>query len=140
MFIKMKKSNYPNWLVPFKIAKELKNIGFNKKCYFNKDKNGVYVESIVKACERGELLAQIYTCDIESRYYTIIPTWEQVFEWFRDKGLHSHIEYTCDNDLFKINIVGVLLKAGEIYFASYEQAREALVKKLINIYKKNKRK
>nr|DAV67779.1 MAG TPA: hypothetical protein [Caudoviricetes sp.] len=131
----MKNNNYPNWLVPFKIAKELKNIGFYKKCYFNKDTDGVYIESILKASERGEFLAKIYTCDIESSYYTIIPTWEQVFEWFRDKGLHSHIEYTCDNDLFKINIIGMLLNTNKSYFKTYEEARKALINELINIKK-----
>lgn len=142
MFIKME-NNYTNWLVPLNIALQLKGVGFDEICVcygrivYNKISNKKYIPYVshnsyskLKGIKNSEHINDDITFGIS------IPTWEQVFEWFRDKGLHSHIEYTCDNNLFKINIIGVLLKTGESNFASYEQAREALVKKLINIYKK----
>lgn len=34
----MNKENYPTWLVPIEIAKELKKIGFNEPClYYNSE-------------------------------------------------------------------------------------------------------
>ena len=78
---------------------------------------------------------ETYKEGYNTRGYDILrPTWEQVFEWFRSKGFHSYIEYTSDNNLFKINIVGVLLHTNMSYFETYEKAREALINKLIEIY------
>lgn len=68
---------------------------------------------------------------------TAIPTFEQVFEWFREKGFQSHIEYTLDNSMFKIHISGLFLQTKDSYFKTYEEAREALVNKLIEFYEDN---
>ena len=148
----MQKNNYPTWLVPIEIAKKLKEIGFNEPCLvenvethsedynFINFKEEMYSEAIV-LLEDVELVSNK---DLEDKLdiyknfvlRTAIPTWEQVLEWFKSKGFHSHIEYTSDNDMFKISIFGILLQTGISYFKTYEEAREELVNKLIEVYKK----
>ena len=127
----MRKENHPSWLVPFDIAKQLKEIGFDKPCIFS---------------------------------YSDLPAWGQVFEWFREKGLHSYIETCCtnleeprkqDSELLEKSITFYkYLKGkdaiGSFFFSrrecnltfsystflSYEEAQEALVKSLIEEYKR----
>lgn len=160
----MKKNNYPNFLVPTKIAKELKKIGFDKPCYYKYDSDGVFFTDYVKATERGEFLADIYINLNEG--LGDIPTWEDVLEWFREKGYEcslmfdTQIRYVSNlNDKCYIekvyhltirkydNFVGKYVEVRErerdtaklvsIGFKSYEEAREALVKSLIEIYKED---
>lgn len=88
----MENNNYPNFLVPKDIAKKLKDIGFDKTCYFKCDSDGVFFSDYVNASERGEFLACIYI-DLNKGFGNI-PTWSDVLEWFREKGLHCYIEAT----------------------------------------------
>ena len=141
---KMKNNNYPNWLVPIEIAKELKEIGFDLPCAFvltNKDRLGFTTE--------GEGNYHLFDdLDLNSNSESslvCIPTYEQVFEWFREKGFDSYIglenlpypnegiyyyfEISKPN-LYRINQLDL---KGE--FDDYEEAREALVKALIRTYK-----
>lgn len=78
---------YPSYLVPLNIAKELKNIGFKDKVhfYYNLDKEykGLYMIREAENFNKNNNIS--------------IPVWEQVFEWFRKKGLHSHIEVFYTN-------------------------------------------
>lgn len=148
------------------IAKSLKEIGFNKPCIFS------YSEGIgVTACLRsgaGEepLISDFVVSDnVPNSPFVDLPTWEQVFEWFREKGLHSHIRTYCTNlefdkrdaerlenpiTFYKYvkgkDALGTYCFSVENYsevssyntFGTYEKCREALVKSLINDYKKLK--
>lgn len=94
----MKIENYPEWLVPLEIAKSLKEIGFNKPCIFS------YSEGIgVTACLRsgaGEepLISDfVVSGNMPNSPFVDLPTWEQVFEWFREKCLHCYIEVLYTN-------------------------------------------
>jgi len=91
----MENNNYLNWLVPIDIAKKLKDIGFDKTCYFKCDSDGVFFSDYVNASERGEFLACIYI-DL-NKGFSNIPNWSDVLEWFREKGLHCYIETTRTN-------------------------------------------
>ena len=146
----MNKENYPSWLVPLEIAIRLKEIGFNEYCPFfvypNDDE--VFISGTVTVEEDwldednyGEVIIDLSVteCGKFNKYnFQTIPTWEQVFKWFRSKGFNFHIEYTSDNELFKTNIIGVLLHTNVSYFETYEEAREELVNKLIELYGNNK--
>lgn len=109
----MKTNNYPSWLVPIDVAKKLKEIGFNEPCLvenvethsedynFINFKEEMYSEAIV-LLEDVEFVSNKDLKDKLGIYKnfvlrTAIPTWEQVFEWFRKKGLHSHIEVFYTN-------------------------------------------
>ena len=91
----MKNNNYPNWLVPLEIAEKLKEIGFNLNCYFYREegRNGTDLIKSPFSLSQGALR------NYNNSYYdtsTSVPTWEQVLEWFREKGFITNIYYKED--------------------------------------------
>ena len=132
----MNNKNYPNWLVPLEIAKELKEIGFDMVC-----QNWQAYESFVS-------VNFTYLDRYRKNNYdvTTIPTWEQVFEWFREKGFDSYIglerlPYPDEGVYYYFEIskptlysINQLDCQGD--FADYNEAREVLVKTLIQTYKR----
>ena len=156
----MKKNNYPSWLVPVKIAKKLKKIGFNTNTlfFYNEEEEpkimfGLNTFEEVDGqsdLEIGQL--QFYQeADMESYEY-ILPTWEQVLEWFRNKKIYGNVNQSWEyrkydsprglnyfyiiNDCRKKNIkeTEAIWNGG---FDIYEDAREELVNKLIKLYENN---
>ena len=139
----MKNNEYPNWLVPLDIAQELKAIGFDIPCHFyyqndyseylkagDPDKYHIISDSL--AANRKNANHNIYEIAISA------PTWEQVFEWFREKGFNAWIEYQT---LYENYIPKLAVREEFIYikknrgYKTYEKAREALVVTLIQTYK-----
>jgi hypothetical protein len=154
----MKNNNYPTWLVPLDIAQELKEIGFNEACPFivypNDDE--VVVSGTVTVEEDwldednyGEVIIDlpISQCNTFNKLnFQTIPTWEQVFELFREKGFDSYIgleshPYPDEGiyyyfEISKPNLYRINQLAFQGDFDDYNEAREALVKALIRTYKK----
>ena len=141
----MKNNNYPNWLVPIEIAKELKEIGFDTPCSF------YYDELLLKISPyHDEEFSTTNWNDKLFRYCVSLPTWEQVFEWFREKKIYGNVnqewEYGRYNSPIglnyfyvindcrkkKINKTKAIVNGG---FDNYEEAREELVIKIIRTYK-----
>ena len=134
------KLNYPNWLVPIEIAEELKAIGFDEPCHFH----FLYYHGWEMLKKRGDEYG--FITSNSCRAYVVenhnaigklsVPTWEQVFQWFRDKGfMITLINY---EDVSKFSFYNMKIRGGVYYaeaFKTYEQAREELVYKLIEIYK-----
>ena len=170
-------NNYPSWLVPIELAVKLKEIGFNEYCPFfvypNDDE--VFISGTVTVEEDwldedncGEViidLSVIKCGKFNKLNFQTIPTWEQVFAWFRKKGLHSHIVTYCTNlnthktdsvnsespvTFYKYykgkDAIGTYffekrecnLTFSYSTFTSYESAREALINSLIEDYIKQK--
>ena len=122
----MNTQNYPTWLVPLEIAKKLKEIGFDMVC-----QNWQAYESFVS-------VNFTYLDRYRKNNYdvTTIPTWEQVFEWFREKGFNITLENHEDSTKFMF--YNMKINEGKHFkgeFSNYEEAREALVKALILTYK-----
>lgn len=154
----MKINNYLNYLVPVELAEKLKNVGFDKSCLVYsakhiqiskdlfiafKDKIEVSTTSIhLKYCE--QYTNNHFKKELKNINVFSIPTWEQVFEWFREKNLIGTIEYEdfYPDDKTYYYAFCILNKSGKVLFYSpnydsyktYEEAREALVNKLIEIY------
>ena len=151
----MKIEQYPTWLVPLEIAKELKEIGFNEYCPFfvypNDDE--VFISGTVTVEEDwldegnyGEVIIDLSVteCGMFNKLnFQTIPTWEQVFEWFREKGLECFIEIDnqsmfdegCHYCYVITNQRGRTIDwQGD--FDDYNEAREALVIELIQTYKR----
>lgn len=131
----MKNNNYPTWLVPIEIAKELKEIGFNTPCSF------YYDEKLLKISPwHDEEFAVTNWNDKLFRYCVSIPTWEQVFEWFREKGMFHSICFV-DDLLRDVKYFEAEIRDdnGDIICilsqVTYEEVHEALVKALIRTYK-----
>lgn len=144
----MKNNNYPSWLVPIEIAKELKEIGFEEECHFfwnfYEDVNKMCCYADISEEDDDFLLPNTYNYNNKNStgyyVYLSLPTWEQVFEWFREKGLFHSIcivedlieevkEFETEIRDNNADIICI------IHRDTYEEAREALVKALIQTYK-----
>ena len=109
----MNKENYPTWHIPLNIVKELKAIGFDKRSVISYSV-GTGITAIRK---------ELYS-------------WEQVFEWFRERGYYGNLEATSKGT--SAYIFTQKLDFGDwefTYEKHYEKAREALLLKLIDLYK-----
>ncbi len=134
----MNTQNYPTWLVPLDIAKELKEIGFDKECIFT---NSYLTENICFEIECNDDYYLSFS-DLSLQKNTennlaTIPTWEQALAWFREKGYYGNLEATSKGT--SAYIFYPELDNGEFwefdYKESYEEARETLLLKLIDLYK-----
>nr|DAN48432.1 MAG TPA: hypothetical protein [Caudoviricetes sp.] len=131
----MNTENYPTWLVPLDIAKELKDIGFDTPCSF------YYDEKLLKISPWHDEEFAVTNWNDELFHYCVsLPTWEQVFQWFRGKGMFHSISIV--NDLLeevKYFETEICDNNGDIICiisrVTYEEAREELVKTLIRTYK-----
>ena len=157
---KMKNNNYPNWLVPLDIAKELKEIGFDEPTLFHYYENDFDVTIETNSYyDEGEAQGYLhfYISAFKEENFNrdkkciSIPTWEQVFEWFREKKIYGNVNQEWEygrynspkrlnyfyviNDCRKkdINKTEAITNSG---FNNYEEAREELVKVLIQTYKR----
>lgn len=131
----MKNNNYPSWLVPLEIAKELKEIGFDTPCSF------YYDEKLLKISPwHDEEFVVTNWNDKLFRYCVSLPTHEQVFEWFREKGLYSFLRVNIPDlsvSYFIYDKDGYIEENG--HRSAYEDAKNDCVKELIKIYKEHER-
>ncbi|WP_314204485.1 hypothetical protein [Capnocytophaga bilenii] len=145
----MNKENYPTWLVSPDIAKELKEIGFDTPCY-------CYIALAIsgkgyQCIEIGDRIHNEVYNIIELRELKCInynkqkgcislPSWEQALAWFREKGYYGNLEATSKGTSAYIYVP--FLDQGTswdiAYKESYEEVREILLLKLIDIYKISK--
>lgn len=150
----MNKLNYPNWLVPLDIAQELKAIGFDEPCTFAIDYTQLIEPFLVQDCNKGYNV--VFCGEMKNLTYktldknlldkiAIIPTWTDVFAWFRERGYESYIKLESHShfdegnyyyfEITKPNLYQIYQLDCQGNFDSYEEAREALVKALIQTYK-----
>ena len=133
----MKNNNYPNWLVSLDIAKKLKEIGFKEKClcYWHE-----YFHRIECSTDDEDRLCPEYYDYNTDESTTSLPTWGQVFEWFREKGYHGIIavryEDVDSEYSYRIeHLNDLIIDFDQANPLTYEEAREELVKALIRTYK-----
>ena len=135
----MNKENYPTWLVPLEIAKELKEIDFNEHCLFafSTEKNDLYIiQRYKKDCVWYDDISLFYEPVVPTDSF-LVPTWTDVFAWFRSKGLFGYVDRLTlvkNKEVYKFYIKCVTNIISDS-FKTYEEAREALVKALIRTYK-----
>lgn len=145
----MKTNDYPNWLVSVEIAKRLKEIKFDLPSPFVLQyERAVILSGYDFYCESGYIDLEINVNEdlerVNSKEITIIPTWEQVIEWFIEKNLIGTIEYRKFDEkdpYYAYCITNKMTKvldysSNTTRYSSYREAREALINKLIEIYKK----
>ena len=135
------KENYPDWLVPLEVGKKLKEIGFDEPCHFYYqndyseylkagDPNKYYIISDSLAANRKN--ANHNNSDIAIS----APSWGEALAWFRAKGYYGNLEATSKGT--SAYIFTPKLDFGDwefTYEKHYEKAREALLLKLIDLYK-----
>ena len=129
----METNNYPNWLVSIEQSKKLKRIGFDVECLF-------FYDDILKEISFDEEDVGLINWNRKDFTKCIsLPTWEQVFEWFRERGMFHSIHISDDllqNVKFfeaeirdkNADIICILSRL------TYEEVREALLNSLIEIY------
>ena len=131
----MKNNKYPNWLVSFEIAKQLKEIGFKEKCLCYWHEHFHRIECSTD--DEDRLCPEYYDYNTDEST-TSLPTWEQVFEWFREKGLYSFLRVNIPDlsvSYFIYDKDGYIEEHG--HRSTYEDAKNDCVKELIKIYKEN---
>ena len=136
---------YPNWLVPLEIAKELKEIWFDEPCnhYVRISNDDIKLKINHSSIGLVILKRNSEYLNDEIASFVTIPTWEQVFEWFREKGLECFIEIeyqsTFEECCYYCYVItnprGKTIDC-KSYFDDYNEAREALVIELIRTYKR----
>nr|DAS23870.1 MAG TPA: hypothetical protein [Caudoviricetes sp.] len=139
----MKNNNYPNWLVPIEIAKELKEIGFNEPCHFYYQND--YSEYLKAGDpDKYHIISDSLTANRKNANHNksdiaiSAPTWEQVFEWFREKGLYSFLRVNIPDlsvSYFIYDKDGYIEENG--HRSTYKDAQNDCVEELIKIYKEN---
>lgn len=134
----MENNNCPNWLVPLEIARKLKEIGMNNSEIFvcNDGDYGWFRDGEIFYIERyGDTYTTYEASGWENSRVEPTYTWEQVFEWFREKGFRISLENHEDSTKFMF--YNMKINEGRHFkeeFFSYEKAREVLVNKLIEVY------
>jgi hypothetical protein len=117
--------------IPYELALELKELGFDEPCF------GRYGND-------SKMLYKDYSKELHSNWHTIAPLYQQAFRWFREKyDLHSHIRESLSFD----KILEFVTQINGAYvthnmedkpinrFETYEEAKIECLKKLIEIVK-----
>jgi hypothetical protein len=127
-------NNLKKEFVPYELALELKQIGFDKPClsYFS-------------------AYQQLNLCGFENmsdRGFVSAPTYSQCFRWFREKyKLHGEpmlikgnlFTWECyeiaDSEMIGVRRISSCTPTSEIEFQTYEEAEQACLIRLIEIVK-----
>ena len=135
--------NYRDITVSIEIAKELKKIGFDEECIFQHYFGGeVFIsgrleeESVFDYVDHNfSDIEKIKNKDHEETL--AVPTYEQVFGWFRNKGMDGFVMpfWAGETKVYEFHFVanGTLLMGERC--ESYREARLELIKALIDTYK-----
>ena len=119
-----------NEFVPYEQAVELKELGFDEKCYRGYDKNQMLFYS---EQENGHELNYSVGMNVSA------PLKQQVFRWFRQKyEVYPTIMTETEDDSLYFRFIAEggpeWLSFSKIYY-TYEEAELACLKKLIEIVK-----
>jgi hypothetical protein len=129
--------------IPYELALELKQLGFDEDCFtfyqveyhenspIMVDDNDQYLSTGFRTCKNSEIPSHYISC----------PTFSQAFRWFREKhNLRCQINYigglinkTTWWDISVIGHYNTDPKEWEMKYQPYEEAELACLKKLIEI-------
>ena len=115
--------------VPYELALELKELGFDEPCFGSIDQIGyIYIKGS-KSSPRGSMMYNIIDC----------PTYSQAFRFFREKYMLSGEIYIFKNiwnfDIEDISNSIQLYTSDIMCYNSYEEAELECLVKLIEIAK-----
>lgn len=114
--------------VPYDLALELKELGFDEPCLAFYERNK---ELIIQEC---------LVSDFANSLQCVAPTFSQAFRWFREKGIESEIHSDFDRMLGYNRGYIPVVQFIEFYnngdsYRTYEEAEQACLRKLIQIVK-----
>jgi len=117
--------------IPYELALELNQLGFNKPCLATIDQTDFIHIKGTEYPIRGAMIYDTIDC----------PTYSQAFRWFREKyGLYSIVDIDSPPITFYYVITkktqgGIGVQNEKFNFNTYEEAELACLKKLIEIVK-----
>ena len=125
----VKKQGTESLFVPYNLALELKELGFEEPCFGSIDQIGCIHVKGSKSSPRGSMMYNTIDC----------PIFSQAFRFFREKYMLSGEIYIFKNiwnfDIEDINNSMQLYTSDIICYNSYEEAELACIIKLIKIAK-----
>ena len=112
--------------IPYEQALELKELGFDEKCF---GYYGIMNELVMEISYNSEP-------NMVRRNFISAPLYQQAFRWFRENHELSSWIYNSDTSKYFYTILhsGRIIKANELVII-YEEAELACLKKLIEIVK-----
>lgn len=124
--------------VPYELAVKLKELGFDENCFgfYQNDKSltiGLEEADINHFTNKRALKNETYSC--------VAPLWQQAFDWFRkEHNLEGYTGLCYFKDMtYGYNVTNYISKshyeAQDRGFGTYEEARLACLKKLIELCK-----
>ena len=126
----VKKQGTESLFVPYKIALELKELGFDEPCFGSIDQIGYIHVKGSKSSPRGSMMYNTIDC----------PTFSQAFRFFREKYMLSGEIYIFKNiwnfDIEDISNSMQLCTSDIMCYDFYEEAELECLVKLIDIVKK----
>jgi hypothetical protein len=138
--------------IPYEQALELKELGFNEKCYGHYDSVG-FLNTIEDYAKLGANILDMISKEFNSVSYMkeicFAPLYQQAFRWFREKyNLRGFIGFRPNIKQFDYHIYDMSLSGKEYVqqrtmeefnkdpkVGTYEEAELACLKKLIEIVK-----
>ena len=134
-----KEPTYSDFLVPRELALNLKDTGFDLPCMFNFFESKTYFMRLVNK----NLSMEDIRPSFNNKFDCVVPSYDQVMKWFRDKGYDVNIDYVFSEDLnaaigysYDIIFENKFLKMDQ-YFETYEIARDEAIKEIIEHLKRN---
>ena len=122
----MNNNNYPTWLVPLYIAKELKEIGFDEPCNHYVRISNDDIKLKINHSSIGWVILKRnseYLNDYIASFVTI-PTWTDVLAWFRKKNLVGLVSYRYRDKNNKGFSFEILDKDADVFlYKTYEQTQ-----------------
>lgn len=128
--------------VPFEIADKLKSIGFDVPSFAGYQKNGWGEMTLYFKPSNGKSISpnpSVYGLYCHQNNHVVkAPLYQQVFDWFREKGYNSAIFENGRNDWSYIAGIGTHDTIGGIAgYDTYVEAQNECIKNLIEYYEKN---
>ncbi len=119
------------YFVPYNRAKKLKSLKFKEECF------GYYIDVEVP----NPFLVKNIVSDDQGGYFTLAPTFEQIFDWFREKyNSSSFVKRDFKDAKLKGYYYGIEDTTEDFYsktFKTFEEAQLACLDKLIEICEKS---
>jgi len=127
--------------VPYKQAEQLKELGFDEKCFgfYQNDESlaiGLEEKDMQHFTNKRALKSETYQC--------IAPLYSQAFDWFREKyQLFSSIKPSFCNNSSSIIFLYYYINNNEdftciVEYKTYQEAQLACLDKLIELVKEKK--
>lgn len=126
--------------VTYKIALELKKLGFNEKCFAHY----ITSEGWKLDCTEGSLCYKDKPSNVQDEYSVLAPLWQQVIDWFREKkGIYIEItSWTTTDIMFDVSVKRVVdynwKELFEDYYWTndYSEARDQAILRAVEVCQK----